>query len=272
MLGIGGKFASAKGMVAVPSIIGLTASQALASLNSAGLKVGQTTTTSGSSSQDGKIASQGISPGTLVDYETQIDYASYRYVAPSGPTLVDIIYGPSCGTVLATGIISQTCVGNNYVTVIGTRTVTEILYVYSDGSSSTSTSFCSSGQQESSVYSQSCAALNAPPPPPPPPANCSACVSSYNYSADDSGCASGRAWFSVCDHAAGCSPASSLSRNCVPISQIPPPAPAAPTCTPSCGSVWSGSCSGTINGSRLYAQRCVASDCSESVSRWSSPC
>lgn len=272
MLGIGGKFASAKGMVLVPSIVGLSKSDANAALLESGLKVGATTTTSGSSSQNGTVASQGIPAGTLVDYETAIDYASYVYTAPSGPSLVDIIYGPTCGTVLATGIISQTCVGNNYVTVIGTMTVTEIVYVYSDGSRTSGSSYCSSGQQENSIYSQTCADLNAPPPPPPPPANCTACVSSYNYAADDSGCASGRAWFTVCEHAAGCSPASSLSRNCVPISQIPPPEPAAPTCTPSCGSVWSGSCSGTVSGERLYAQRCTAADCSETVNRWSSPC
>ena len=271
MIGIGGKFASSKGMVAVPSIIGLTVSQAHIAIQNSGLEIGTQGSTSGSSSQNGKLASQTTPSGTLVDYESTIGFAVYLYTAPSapsGPYLVSTNTGPNCGTVLATGIISQICVGNNYVTIVGTQNVTTYRYNYSDGTSSSGYSVCFSGQQESSVPSQACADRNAPPPPPPVPSNCTSCTNgSYTYSGSDSGCASGNAWYSVCIFNSGCQPASSTSRNCVPVPR--PPEPVKCKCTSGCGATWSGACSG---GTQLQAIRCTACDCSSSVRSWTNPC
>ena len=92
MLGIGGKFVGAKGMVAVPNLSGLTRSAAQTAITNAGLNFleGATPVDTTNLSLDNKVAGQSLPTGTLVDYETTISYSYNRYVAPapSGPTLV----------------------------------------------------------------------------------------------------------------------------------------------------------------------------------------
>lgn len=86
MLGIGGRFAGAKGMVAMPNLADLTPEQALTALQTAGLRRGaQTSSETGTQSLNNKTFSQSIAAGTLVDYETSIDYSFYVFVAPPAP-------------------------------------------------------------------------------------------------------------------------------------------------------------------------------------------
>jgi hypothetical protein len=92
VLGIGGKFAGAKGMVAVPNLSGLSRSAAQTAITNAGLTFFENTTPvdTTNSSLDNKVSGQSLIAGTLVDYETVVSYSYNRYVAPppSGPTLV----------------------------------------------------------------------------------------------------------------------------------------------------------------------------------------
>ena len=94
MLGIGGKFVGAKGMVIVPNISNLSRSAAQAAISAAGLKFFEVTTPldTTDSAADGKVFFQSIASGSVVDYETEVSYSYYRYVAPppvpSGPVPV----------------------------------------------------------------------------------------------------------------------------------------------------------------------------------------
>lgn len=88
MLGIGGRFAGAKGMATMPNLSGLTPPQAEAAIIAAGLVIGSKTSSSTSDSgQDNKVNSQSVSAGILVDYETSINYNYLYYVAPYQPTI-----------------------------------------------------------------------------------------------------------------------------------------------------------------------------------------
>lgn len=136
MLGIGGKFAGAKGMVAVPNISGLSRSAAQAAITNAGLKfleaVSPVDTTN--SSLDGQVSSQSFAAGTLIDYETTVSYSYYRYVAPppSGPSLVS--------TQRLTNTVSGSdCYCSGYTRICTPYVVTEVSYRYnySDGTSTT---------------------------------------------------------------------------------------------------------------------------------------
>lgn len=84
MLGIGGRFAGAKGMVAVPDLSNLNPDQALAVLSSIGLRRGSLgSSTTNNSGIDNRVFAQSISAGTLVDYESSVDYSYYIYVPPA---------------------------------------------------------------------------------------------------------------------------------------------------------------------------------------------
>lgn len=86
MLGIGGRFVGAKGMVAMPDISNLSPDQALSSLQSAGLVRGTLSSSETSNaSLNNKTFNQSIAPGTLVDYETVINYSFYLYIPPPAP-------------------------------------------------------------------------------------------------------------------------------------------------------------------------------------------
>jgi hypothetical protein len=95
VLGIGGKFAGAKGMVPMPDLSNLSPDQALTALQNAGLKrrnLGSSTTNN--SGLGNKVFSQSVSAGTLIDYETEIDYSYYIYVAPApDPTPQPVLCG-----------------------------------------------------------------------------------------------------------------------------------------------------------------------------------
>lgn len=251
-------------MVVVPSIVGLSRSAAESAITSAGLVVGSVGTTSGSSSQNNTVASQGVAANILVDYETIIPFTIYEYVAPAGPYIVSTEQiSATCAYNTSTNNGTY-CVGTTKVTTYTSYTYTQYRNYWSDGSTNTYLSYCgaTNGSFEQ-PNSTECGYVA----PPPPPLDCSRCVSSYNVSVSTSSCASGQGWYSVCQHEAGCSPSvTETSVNCIPISQIP--APTCP-CTASCNPAWSGSC---IGGQRLYAQRCTDCDCNETVTRWYESC
>ena len=88
MLGIGGKFAAARGMVRVPNLAGLSPSDADIALANAGLKRGsQSSSSTSNSSNNNKINTQSIAANTLVDYESVVSYNYEYYVAPYQPTV-----------------------------------------------------------------------------------------------------------------------------------------------------------------------------------------
>lgn len=264
MLGIGGKFASSKGMVLVPSIVGLSRQSAEDAIEAAGLIVGSITTTSGSSSQNNNVSSQAIPANTLVDYDTQISFVVYEYVAPAGPYVISTEQvSANCSYTQSTNTGTY-CVGTTKVTTYTVYQYTQYKRTWSDGTVDYTLSYCSASNGSFEQANSTDCGYVAPPP---PPLDCSRCVSSYNVAVSTSSCASGRGWYSVCYHEAGCSPSvTQTSVNCIPISQIEQPKCA---CTASCNPAWSGSC---IGGQRLYAQRCTDCNCNETVTRWYESC
>ena len=97
MLGIGGRFAGAKGMVQMPNLANLSPSAATTAIVAAGLRVRQASYSDTSNSGDNdKVFSQSVPAGSLVDYDSEIDYSYYRYVAPAVVYTLDsnkIYYG-----------------------------------------------------------------------------------------------------------------------------------------------------------------------------------
>lgn len=97
MLGIGGRFAGARGMVVMPNLANLSPSAATSAIISAGLRARNASSSDTSSSGDNdKVFGQSVAAGTLVDYDTEIDYSYYRYVAPAVVYTLDsqkIYYG-----------------------------------------------------------------------------------------------------------------------------------------------------------------------------------
>lgn len=152
MLGIGGKFASSKGMVAMPNLSNLTRSQAIDAIQQAGLRLGNAQSSSTSNqSQDQKVSSQAVVAGTLLDYETAVSFSYLNYVAPPVPQ------GPTVTGISSTGCIEyggrveidRDC---NTSTKIGTvvygfrrHNVTTISY--SDGSIQQSTVECTNSDR-----------------------------------------------------------------------------------------------------------------------------
>jgi hypothetical protein len=84
MLSFVSRFGSYKGMVPVPNLNGLNRSQAIAAIQTAGLTFkSNSPVESSNSSLNDKVSSQEIPSGTLVDYESEISFSYYIYVAPA---------------------------------------------------------------------------------------------------------------------------------------------------------------------------------------------
>ena len=89
----------AKGMVSMPDLSGLTVANARSAILSAGLKVGSlSSTSSSSSSNQDRVSAQAIAAGTLIDYETSVNFQYYVYVAPppsepTAPYIIGYTYG-----------------------------------------------------------------------------------------------------------------------------------------------------------------------------------
>lgn len=78
---------SGQSTTVVPNISGLTSSEALAALTAAELTVGSTSTTQSGAdaSNNGKVQSQDISFGTVVERYSSVGYTTYYYVPPVVP-------------------------------------------------------------------------------------------------------------------------------------------------------------------------------------------
>lgn len=80
MLGIGGRFASAKGMVRMPDLSGLDRAAAIQAILNSGLKFGgDFSVGTTNASLNSRISNQSIQPNELVDYETVINLGVYAY-------------------------------------------------------------------------------------------------------------------------------------------------------------------------------------------------
>jgi hypothetical protein len=145
VLGIGGKFAGAKGMVAVPNLSGLSRSSAQAAITNAGLVFFENTTPVDTTNSllDNKVSGQSLTAGTLVDYETVVSYSYNRYVAPppSGPTLVST----DRLTPVVAGIVYE-CSGTTRIGTPTEQVQVSYKYTYSDGSVITTRSPGEDGQ------------------------------------------------------------------------------------------------------------------------------
>lgn len=149
MLGFIARFGSSKGMVAVPDLSGLTRSEAQDLISNTGLFFnGESSVSTSTSSLDGKISTQSISSGTLVDYGTGITFQYYFYIPPAAPTLVSVDRSSPCSIVSFSD--EANCLPSygvpNYTRVV-TRTnfrQRTIVYLYSDGSTSSGIENCPS--------------------------------------------------------------------------------------------------------------------------------
>jgi len=160
MLGIGGKFASSKGMVAMPNLSNLSRSQAIAAIQQAGLSLGNASPSSTSNiSEDQRVSSQQIAGGVLLDYETAVSFSFLSYVAPPVPQ------GPTVTGTSSTGCIeterfeiSNVCNSSTKIGTIvyGFRRANTTTTFFSNGTSSSSTSSCTDSSRTESVNTFNC--------------------------------------------------------------------------------------------------------------------
>jgi hypothetical protein len=219
MLGIGGKFSSSPGMVRVPDLSGKNLQQSVEILTNLKIPLSQLPATETQNSNlGGLLESQSIEAGTLVDYGSIVIIRFFIYVAPPPPPPpppppTPVVPAPEPVTLLYTVggtcqnssfSVSTTCSGTTSV-VTNTTTASRVdTYYYSDGTTATRTVDCSS----SSTTENACGC---------PPGNCGSCASQFNVVIDRPGCASGRAWITVCFHPECCSPnVSEIYGGCIP--------------------------------------------------------
>lgn len=77
-------------MVSMPNLSGLSRDAAITAIQSAGLVFSSSTSVSSTSNNDGKVVSQSITSGTLVDYESSITFGIGLYTPVSGPVITFI--------------------------------------------------------------------------------------------------------------------------------------------------------------------------------------
>ena len=71
----------------MPDLSGLSRDAAIAAVQSAGLVFSSSNNVDSTSGNNGKVVSQSIAAGTLVDYESSITFGVGLYTAPSGPVI-----------------------------------------------------------------------------------------------------------------------------------------------------------------------------------------
>lgn len=205
MLGIGGKFASSKGMVAMPSLSGLTRLQAIAAIQASGLRLGNAAVSNTSNqSQDQAVASQDIAAGSLIDYETPVSFLYFNYVAPPVPQGPTVINSSSTGCIESERyIISNNC---NSSTKIGTTTygfrrhsVTTLFY--SDGSTSSSTTSCTDSSRTETQTVYNCDGS----------LDCNSFSRRYSDTRTTSQCSSGYGIFNIGEYNSGCGKSDSVT-------------------------------------------------------------
>ena len=196
-----GYYASAKGMVLVPDLSGLSSSAAIAALSASGLdySLGTDVDTS-TSSLDNLVASQDPIANTLVDYSTVISFSLYNFVAappppppPCVPNFGDDCF-PSGGGVGQIGC-DGTCIPSVTVTYYcTTRSVAAGVSSYPSNQNETGSvcdsyaTVCSTSGYPGAPTIPTCAPPPPPPPPPPPSSGCTTprpypeciCLSSVN--------------------------------------------------------------------------------------------
>jgi hypothetical protein len=137
MLGIGGKFASSKGMVRVPDLAGKTRDEAKTLIASSGLRFSAESESSNDvgSASNARVSSQTIIKETLVEYETSIGFSYYgSYVPPTPPVTVV----GSQSTVQVSCIACGVYAGLTYFNFCnGTRCQTDKYRTYTDTLSNT---------------------------------------------------------------------------------------------------------------------------------------
>jgi hypothetical protein len=112
MLGFVTRYGSSKGMVAVPNLSGRTFDQALSDIQASGLKFKNgTIRITNNQALDKKVFAQAQTPGTLVDYESEIsfNYDSY-YIGTGG-----VSYGPIERNNNIPGVVTTPCDGTTLV-------------------------------------------------------------------------------------------------------------------------------------------------------------
>jgi beta-lactam-binding protein with PASTA domain len=72
-------FGGSKGMVAMPDLSGLSRDAAIATVQSAGLVFSSSSNVDSTSGNNGKVVSQSIASGTLIDYESAITFVVGLY-------------------------------------------------------------------------------------------------------------------------------------------------------------------------------------------------
>ena len=152
-----GLFSSSSSLVIVPDLSNLTSAEALSALSAVELLVGTTsTTTSGAnSSNNGKVSSQSVTSGTLVERYSSVNYVTYFYQAAPPPP-----EPPPCRNTY-TYLYKDACCQYNVYDCNGT-------YLYRESICS-----CSSpGTDSSGATMPGCPGNCPPPPPPPPPVTC----------------------------------------------------------------------------------------------------
>lgn len=149
MLGIGGKFASSKGMVKVPDLSNMTRDNAKTAIANAGLKFGTESSGSNSlgSSYNGDVKSQSIAAGTLVEYETTISFVYYRtyvppvYLVSSEEICTDserLVYNSYVGATYGPCVNGYKSVTKTRLYDVYVQSSCYIKYNWSDGTTSTS--------------------------------------------------------------------------------------------------------------------------------------
>jgi hypothetical protein len=242
VLGIGGKFTGSKGMVAMPDLSNRTPEEALSLLAQAGLSrksLGSSSTSN--SSLNNKTFGQSVSAGSLVDYETRIDYSYYIYVAPPTPAAppppVPYLFGGTYLFILKTDF---ECPGEGWSVPYEIREYRTNYYLngsptggYIVNVSDKIPYYTGAPAQRSGV----CGYVAPPPPPAAPP-----CSPSFSVVSSWTGSCSGGTQLTATRYRNSCTGAENVvsgSQSC---------------CTPTTEFVssWSGSC---VNGVRASAVR-----------------
>lgn len=232
MLGVGGRFASAKGMVRVPNLSNLSRASAQSAIEAAGLVYGGfADTVVADSGLDDKIANQNILPNTLVDYETVISVTRYRYEPPPPPPAPAYPPKPSDdGEIVQGACVSTTtivredgfCETNGTYVVPRYRVHTRIdkKKVYIQGPTNWELTLVDQPAVE--CLQERLAAdrvVNAS-----ICLGCTTVVEQNFFEGDNTNCASGRGNYRTDIYAIGCTPASrTVQTTCVPVQAPPTP-------------------------------------------------
>jgi hypothetical protein len=112
MLGFVARYGSSKGMVSVPNLSGRTFDQALSDIQASGLKFKNgTIRITNSQALDKKVFAQAQTPGTLIDYESEISFSYDSYYIGTG----GVTYGPDERNPEIQPVLTLPCEGTTLV-------------------------------------------------------------------------------------------------------------------------------------------------------------